>query len=304
MTFSLQHLSTILKYGGISFIAGAVNHGFFSEARSLWTALLGVVFYLIGAGIERREDAEEAKSWRDILGVGIVFSIGIGFFTGGLQHFPDSPDRSLWVVPLGFAMSCWALYMMEGSREADANVFAKKNAILYGVLTTCLVVGISGIAWRVFEGGHHAHAGDGHSHSHSTPAANQSIALSKDSPAAAREIIVDMGDNMRFTPGELVVIQGETIRFLVKNSGKLQHEWVIGNERELLEHAQEMKKSKAGSHKHDMPNALSLAGGEQGVLTWRFDKAESLAMACFEPGHYEAGMKGVIKVVPAINSKQ
>lgn len=44
MTFSTQHLSTVLKYGGISFIAGAVNHGFFSESRSLWTALLGVVF--------------------------------------------------------------------------------------------------------------------------------------------------------------------------------------------------------------------------------------------------------------------
>ena len=107
-----------------------------------------------------------------------------------------------------------------------------------------------------------------------------------------------MADHMRFTPNALEVKQGETIRFVVKNSGKLRHEWVIGNERELTAHAAEMKKMKAGSHKHDMSNAISLAGGEQGVLTWTFDKTESLAMACFEPGHYEAGMKGVITVVP------
>jgi len=28
MQFHIQHLSTLAKYSGISFIAGAVNHGF------------------------------------------------------------------------------------------------------------------------------------------------------------------------------------------------------------------------------------------------------------------------------------
>jgi hypothetical protein len=102
MTFSTQHLSTVLKYGGISFIAGAVNHGFFSETRSLWTAGFGILFYLAGAGLEMRQQTADTTTWRDALGAGIVFSIGIGFFTGGLQHFPDSPERSVWVVPLGF----------------------------------------------------------------------------------------------------------------------------------------------------------------------------------------------------------
>jgi integrase len=35
------------------------------------------------------------QRWADLLGFGIVGSIGLGFFTGGLQHFPDSPGRSL-----------------------------------------------------------------------------------------------------------------------------------------------------------------------------------------------------------------
>ena len=41
--------------------------------------------------------------------MGTLLSIGLGFFTGGLQHFPDSPARSAWVVPLGFAISILAL---------------------------------------------------------------------------------------------------------------------------------------------------------------------------------------------------
>jgi hypothetical protein len=37
-SFQIQHSAMLLKYSGISFISGAVNHGFFSGERSLWTA--------------------------------------------------------------------------------------------------------------------------------------------------------------------------------------------------------------------------------------------------------------------------
>jgi uncharacterized cupredoxin-like copper-binding protein len=288
MTFTSAHLSTVLKYGGISFIAGAVNHGFFSESRSLLTAGLGVLFYLLGAWLEMRSQSDAGKKWRDILGAGIVFSIGIGFFTGGLQHFPDSPERSLWVVPLGFALSVIAMYLMDGTDRSSL-----KKAALYGLIATALVIAGSAIGYRYWHDSAHSHgAGDGHSHSH---------APAQKAPAVAaqnmREVTIEMTDHMRFTPEQLQVKQGETIRFIVKNLGKVRHEWVIGNEAELVAHAKEMKKMKAGSHKHDMANAISLAGGEQGILMWTFDKAEPLAMACFEPGHFEAGMKGVITVV-------
>lgn len=292
MTFSSTHLSTVLKYGGISFIAGAVNHGFFSESRSLWTAGFGVLFYLLGAWIEMRHQVGTSKTWRDVLGAGIVFSIGIGFFTGGLQHFPDSPARSLWVVPLGFALSVLAMYVMEGGSMAS-----RKNAALYALVATALVVAGSALAWRMLSVSEqsHDHGGDGHSHGH---AASATATLSQTQSQNMREITIEMLDHMRFAPEQLQVKQGETIRFTLKNSGKMRHEWVIGNEKELVEHAEQMKKMKTGSHKHDMANAISLAAGEQGTLTWHFDKAESLAMACFELGHYEAGMRGVIQVTP------
>ncbi|WP_333846380.1 hypothetical protein [Limnohabitans sp.] len=109
MSFATTHTATLLKYGGISFIAGAVNHGMFSESRSLITAAFGVCFYLLGSWLEMRLQDAQRLSWAYVLGVGIVSSIGLGFFTGGLQHFPDSPDRSVWVVPLGFALSLLAM---------------------------------------------------------------------------------------------------------------------------------------------------------------------------------------------------
>ena len=117
MNFQTQHLATLAKYAGISFIAGAVNHGMFSEQRSFLTAALGVVFYLLGAAMELKASNDAGKRWGDLLGFGIVASIGLGFFSGGLQHFPDSPERSLWVVPLGFFLSLLALYFSQAWRD-------------------------------------------------------------------------------------------------------------------------------------------------------------------------------------------
>ena len=114
MNFPVSHIATLCKYTGISFTAGAITHGVFSGERALWTAVLGVVIYLIGATLEKIINPDKNHSWTDVLAIGVVASIGLGFFTGGLQHFPDSPARSSWVVPVGFAMSLLAMYLMEG----------------------------------------------------------------------------------------------------------------------------------------------------------------------------------------------
>src|SRR5690625_7931012 len=55
-----------------------------------------------------------------------------------------------------------------------------------------------------------------------------------------RTIEVTMDDHMRFTPDQISVKPGETIRFNVKNTGKLRHEMVIGSMAELKEHAKKM----------------------------------------------------------------
>lgn len=109
-----------------------------------------------------------------------------------------------------------------------------------------------------------------------------------------RTIEVNMSDAMRFTPADLQVRQNETIRFVVKNSGKLKHELVLGTDKALADHALEMKKNPEMEHAE--PNQVSVAPGRTGEIIWRFTKAGKVSFACLQPGHFDAGMKGVVLV--------
>lgn len=109
-----------------------------------------------------------------------------------------------------------------------------------------------------------------------------------------RTVTVEMADNMRYTPSEIQVKKGETVRFVVKNVGKVRHELSLGTEKELLEHLEQMKKNPG--MEHDEPSKITLDAGKQGEIVWQFTKAGTVNFACLMPGHYEAGMKGQVKV--------
>jgi len=111
---------------------------------------------------------------------------------------------------------------------------------------------------------------------------------------ATRTVTVEMADNMRYTPSEIQVKKGETVRFVVKNVGKVRHELSLGTEKELLEHLEQMKKNPG--MEHDEPSKITLDAGKQGEIVWQFTKAGTVNFACLMPGHFEAGMKGQVKV--------
>ena len=283
MNFPLSHIASLCKYTGISFTAGAITHGFFSGERAIWTAAFGIVIYLVGGALEKFINRDKEHSWTDVLVVGIVASIGLGFFTGGLQHFPDSPARSSWVVPVGFAMSLLAMYLLEGKGKVKV-----KSVFIYGLISLALVVAGSLYALSYFN----EHGSDGHSHdhgghSHSVP--TQAIAPSM------REIRIEVDDTMRFSPSNWEAKVGEPIRIILVNKGMVNHELVIGSEKEIIAHAKEM--ASPGTKGHHHTNEISAKPGQEAELVWTFKKAGQYAMACFEPGHYEAGMKGTINVV-------
>ncbi len=110
----------------------------------------------------------------------------------------------------------------------------------------------------------------------------------------SRTVQIDMSDAMRFTPSTVTVRKGETVRFVVKNSGQLKHEFNLGTEKDLKEHYEMMKKFP--EMEHDEPNIASVAPGKTGEVIWQFTKAGTVNFACLHPGHYEAGMKGAVKV--------
>ena len=152
--------------------------------------------------------------------------------------------------------------------------------------------------------------------------------------AATRTIEVNLADNY-YEPDAISVKQGETVRFVLKNSGEFLHEFSIDTLAAHTEHRKEMAEmmemgmitptgidpkkmnmdhskmdmdkmdmdkmempSKAGKPmRHDDPNTVMLAPGETREMVWKFTKAMEIEFACNMPGHYESGMLGRIDFV-------
>lgn len=112
--------------------------------------------------------------------------------------------------------------------------------------------------------------------------------------AATRTIKLRMLDTMRFVPEQITVRQGETVRFLISNEGKMLHEFVLGTQRALDEHAAMMLKMP--EMKHSAAYMAHVAPGKTEVLLWKFNRPGQFDFACLIAGHYQAGMKGRVTV--------
>ena len=101
-------------------------------------------------------------------------------------------------------------------------------------------------------------------------------------------------DSMRFTPAVDQVKLGDTVRFVVRNDGKVMHEFVIGTVKENQAHAELMKKFP--TMEHDEPYMAHVPPGKSAEIVWTFNRPGEFEFACLIAGHYDAGMKGTIKV--------
>lgn len=131
-----------------------------------------------------------------------------------------------------------------------------------------------------------------------------------------RTIEIKLGD-MFFEPERISVRPGETVRFVVSNTGEVLHEFNIGTAAMHAAHQKEMEAMAAqgiitdtgidhtkmhGGHMgadgkpmmHDDPNAVLLPPGGTGEIVWTFPNATDLEFACNLPGHSDAGMTGKI----------
>lgn len=115
-----------------------------------------------------------------------------------------------------------------------------------------------------------------------------------DPAIATRTIRVEMTDKMRFTPAELTIRRGETVKLIASNKGEVLHELVLGTVDELKKHAEMMKKHPG--MEHDEPHMAHVQPGKSGEIVWQFTKAGEFQFACLIPGHFEAGMVGKVTV--------
>ena len=112
-----------------------------------------------------------------------------------------------------------------------------------------------------------------------------------------RTISIEMheGDGkMSYSPSEIRVKRGQTIRFKIANHGQLDHELVIDTIKGNQKHKLEMEKHP--DMEHDDPNAIRLKPQADGSIIWQFTRRGTFEYACLIPGHYDAGMKGRIIV--------
>jgi uncharacterized cupredoxin-like copper-binding protein len=113
----------------------------------------------------------------------------------------------------------------------------------------------------------------------------------------SRVIVITMreGDGkMLYVPDRIIVRKGEQIRFVLKNEGALEHEFLLATVKENLEHGEVMKKFP--EMEHDDPNGKRLKPNATSEILWRFTKAGEFEFACLIPGHREAGMIGKVVV--------
>jgi uncharacterized cupredoxin-like copper-binding protein len=155
-------------------------------------------------------------------------------------------------------------------------------------LAAAALIGISAAA--------SAHGNEDHSKKSAGPLKKEQKewGIAGDAIGAKRTIEISMTDNMRFTPDRIEVKQGETVRFVVKNTGKLMHELVLGTKKELDAHAAMM--AKFPNMEHDEAYMTHVGSGKTGEMVWTFNRPGEFDFACLIAGHYQAGMVGKIKV--------
>ncbi len=108
--------------------------------------------------------------------------------------------------------------------------------------------------------------------------------------AHPRMIVIRMDDHLEFVPTEVSVTLGETVLFVLPNVGSsLTHEFQVGPaDRVALDQADGQI----------VIEADKIEPFHVDYLTYTFGGVGPYAFACHEPGHYEAGMKGVIDLTP------
>ena len=114
-------------------------------------------------------------------------------------------------------------------------------------------------------------------------------------PARIVEVRMFEGSGkMGFEPARIEVRRGEQVRFVLRNDGEEDHEFILATVTENRKHAEVMKKHP--DMEHDDPNGKRILPYGNGELVWKFTKRGEFEFACLIPGHYEKGMFGKIIV--------
>ena len=109
----------------------------------------------------------------------------------------------------------------------------------------------------------------------------------------SRTIEIEMSE-MTYEPFRIEVKRGEQIRFVLRNAGTEDHEFLLATTSENLRHAEVMKKHP--HMEHDDPNGVRLGPKKSAEILWKFTKPGTFEYSCLIPNHREYGMVGHVTV--------
>ena len=117
------------------------------------------------------------------------------------------------------------------------------------------------------------------------------------SASGERTVRIRMVDTA-FEPAAITVPQGETVRFIFENTGKLVHDAFVGDEEAQTDHETEMRSDDEGGHGGHAADsdAVTVDPGHTGELTHTFSERDEVKIGCHQPGHYAAGMQVKVSV--------
>jgi uncharacterized cupredoxin-like copper-binding protein len=104
--------------------------------------------------------------------------------------------------------------------------------------------------------------------------------------SAPRLIRVTAGSGYSFSPSTITVKAGETITFVVTTMGPTTHEFMVGPADAVADDVE------------GTPEIADIGMMQTRSITYTFDGPGPFAFACHATGHYEAGMRGTITVIP------
>jgi uncharacterized cupredoxin-like copper-binding protein len=95
----------------------------------------------------------------------------------------------------------------------------------------------------------------------------------------------------RFRPDAIRVAPGATVRFVIRNTDPIDHEFILGDARVQRVHERGTEPSHA-----PRPGEVTVPAGETVTTTYTFGGPGTLTFACHLPGHYAFGMRGTVTI--------
>lgn len=125
-------------------------------------------------------------------------------------------------------------------------------------------------------------------------AATRAPSAGSASAVPGTRIKVKLTDALKIEPASFTVKAGVPVTFVVTNTGALEHEFFVGDEKAQAAHEKQM--AGAGGMAHDEAMGIGVKPGQTKELTITLKDGGTIFAGCHVPGHYPAGMKASVTV--------